>query len=358
MPSWAVASIRPARSIACRARRARLLPGVGQRLELAASGRHGGELGADEEGVAPSTAPADDQQSQAGLTTAPPARVSDSLGLGSSRARRDPVDPVVRPCRRPVAISRGRTVSPTGGTRPSPPSPSRRRSRRRGRRGSVTPNAGRAPRRGATGPGTVHDPSRRLASRWLRAVVLVVTSPTISSTRSSRVTTPDGAAVLVDDDGELHAALAQLEQQWVEPQRLGHEHRRHHQRRDRHVGAPVERHRDRLLDVHDAVDVVRSRRRRPGTGECPCAGPAAPGRRRSRCARSGSPATAASSRRRRSGRRTRGMPVTSRAVLPVEGARLGRARAPARPALRGCGRATAPPGARCRAPAGSGWRRR
>ena len=82
------------------------------------------------------------------------------------------------------------------------------------------------------------------------------------------------AAVLVDDDGELHAALAQLEQQRVEPQRLGHEHRRHHQRRHRHVGAPVEGHGDGLLDVHDAVDVVPVGPRRRGTGSARCAGPA------------------------------------------------------------------------------------
>ena len=65
-----------------------------------------------------------------------------------------------------------------------------------------------------------------------------------------------GPAVLVDDDGQLQAVLAQHQQQRVEPDRLGHEQRRHHQRRHRHVGAALVRHGDGALDVDDAVDVV------------------------------------------------------------------------------------------------------
>ena len=64
------------------------------------------------------------------------------------------------------------------------------------------------------------------------------------------------AAVLVDDDGHLEAALAQLAQQRVEADRLGHDEAVGHERRDRHVLAPLVRHGHRLLDVDDAVDVV------------------------------------------------------------------------------------------------------
>ena len=39
-----------------------------------------------------------------------------------------------------------------------------------------------------------------------------------------------GAAVLVDDDGDLEAGLAQEEQEGVEPDRLGDEERTHHER--------------------------------------------------------------------------------------------------------------------------------
>ena len=82
------------------------------------------------------------------------------------------------------------------------------------------------------------------------------------------------AAVLVDDDGELHASLPQLEEQRVQPQGLGDEDGIDHEGRDRHVGAPGEGHRDGLLDVDDAVDVVpvRADDGEPGVprapGEC------------------------------------------------------------------------------------------
>ena len=57
MPSCAVASSRPVRCIASSATCGALAARVGQRLELAAPGRHRGELGADEEGVARAAAP-------------------------------------------------------------------------------------------------------------------------------------------------------------------------------------------------------------------------------------------------------------------------------------------------------------
>jgi len=64
------------------------------------------------------------------------------------------------------------------------------------------------------------------------------------------------AAVLVDDDGHLEASLAQLAQQRVEADRLGHDEAVGHQGRDRHVLAPLVRDGHGLLDVDDAVDVV------------------------------------------------------------------------------------------------------
>ena len=133
------------------------------------------------------------------------------------------------------------------------------------------------------------DGPRAVAQRapgGLRAVVLVVD---LADDLLDEVLEGDdarGAAVLVDDDGELHPALAQLEQQRVEAQRLGHEDRGHHQRRHRHVAAAVEGDGDRLLDVDDAVDVV------PvvaddGEARVPGAPRERPrGRRRSRCGRS------------------------------------------------------------------------
>ena len=96
----------------------------------------------------------------------------------------------------------------------------------------------------------------QLAPRRLRPVVLVAH---LTDDLLDEVLERDharGAAVLVDDHRELHPALAQLEEQRVEAQRLGYEHGLRHQRRHRHVAPAVERHGDGLLDVDDAVDVV------------------------------------------------------------------------------------------------------
>ena len=130
------------------------------------------------------------------------------------------------------------------------------------------------------------------AAGGLRAVVLVAD---LADDLLDEVLQRDdtrGAAVLVDDDGELHPALAQLEEQRVESQGLGDEHGLHHERRHGHVAAAAERHGDGLLDVHDAVDVVPVG---ADDGEARVTGDAAPARRgrpRSRCARSTSPASA------------------------------------------------------------------
>ena len=170
-----------------------------------------------------------------------------------------------------------------------------------------------------------------------------LTSPTISSTTSSRVTTPDGAAVLVDDDGQL---VARPRAGAAAAGRAGSsrapEQRRHHERRHRHVGAPVVRHRDRPLDVDDAVDVVPvlADHREPGVAGA-------------RASRSTSSAVAVRSIE---VHRTRGL-ITSAAVLLAEvratASPAGRCRrracrprpsaAPARRAPGGCGRRRAPP---------------
>ena len=90
-------------------------------------------------------------------------------------------------------------------------------------------------------------------------------SPTISSRTSSIVTMPGGAAVLVDDDGELLARLAQLAQERAEVLGL-----RHHRapaaparRRGRRLAV---RRRDEVADVHDADEAVERSARRPGSG--------------------------------------------------------------------------------------------
>ena len=100
------------------------------------------------------------------------------------------------------------------------------------------------------------------------------------------MTTPDVPPYSSTTTASCMPPCAQLEQQRVEPQRLGHEHGLHHERRHRHVAAPVERHGDGLLDVHDAVDVVPV-----GADDREARVPGAPRqarrrRPRSRCARS------------------------------------------------------------------------
>ena len=64
------------------------------------------------------------------------------------------------------------------------------------------------------------------------------------------------AAVLVEHDGHLEAVMAQQRQQRVEPQAVGHHGRLDHDVPDAGGGPLVQRHRDRVLDVHRADDGV------------------------------------------------------------------------------------------------------
>ena len=108
--------------------RRRLLPCVGERLELAAAGRHRGELGADEEGVGAEQHERDEDDGPARSRLAPPPasarssrhrRSSPARRAAGRRARGAPGRRGGRPCRRPGPSSRRpRTVSPTAGTRP------------------------------------------------------------------------------------------------------------------------------------------------------------------------------------------------------------------------------------------------
>ncbi len=280
---------------------------VGERLELAAAGRHRGELGTDEEGVGAEQHQRDEHDEPAAHDRSSCSSSSLGSGCGVVALEAHPVDPVavhVDDPRDPAVGRHGVAHGRHAAQGRHHPAADGLVGRPVGD-GDADPGAHLV---GAPQPGHGPRPVTQLAAGGLRAVVLVVD---LADDLLDEVLEGDHArraAVLVDDDGELHAALPQLEQQRVEPQRLGHEHRRHHQRRDRHVVAPVERHGDRLLDVHDAVDVVPvvADDREPRVPGAP--GQPRPGRPRSRCGRSRSPASAASSRRRRSGRRTRGMP--------------------------------------------------
>ena len=116
--------------------------------------------------------------------------------------------------------------------------------------------AGRGPGPVARGPGSSQDPSAIWFQSDCDRSCSSLTSPTISSTTSSRVDHAGGPAVLVDDHHHLQAGRAQLQEQRVEPDGLGHHHRRHHQRADGDVRPPVVRDGDGLLDVDQPVDVV------------------------------------------------------------------------------------------------------
>ena len=80
-------------------------------------------------------------------------------------------------------------------------------------------------------------------------------SPTISSSRSSTVTRPGGAAVLVHHDRHLRLPALHLLQQLRHALALGHEIRRPHQRRHRRLRG--RRQRDQVLDEDDPDDVVQ-----------------------------------------------------------------------------------------------------
>ena len=84
------------------------------------------------------------------------------------------------------------------------------------------------------------------------------TSPTISSIRSSTVTMPGGAAVLVDHQRRLQAVGADLRHHRVAVQGRGH-HRRPGSARSasRVATAASVRHREHLLDVDDADGLVQ-----------------------------------------------------------------------------------------------------
>jgi hypothetical protein len=65
-----------------------------------------------------------------------------------------------------------------------------------------------------------------------------------------------GPAVLVDDDHHLQSGGAQLQEQRVEPDGLGDDHRRDHEGADGDLRPAVVRHGDGLLDVDEPIDVV------------------------------------------------------------------------------------------------------
>ena len=217
---------------------------------------------------------------------------------------------------------------------------------------------GRAPRRAATAPAP--STTRRAAARPVvcERSCSSVTSPTISSTTSSRVTTP--------------------------------ECRRTRRRRRRAAGRPgaagSSSGSSRIVSGTStagtiSADTGTSARRSCGTAMAflTCTMPSMSSQSSPDDGEAGVPGAPRQPRRRRPAVAVRSIEVARErgrhhvggglvaeaegcrdqpGGAAVEGARLGRASAPARPAPPGCGPPRAPPAARCRARAGCGWRPR
>ena len=130
----------------------------------------------------------------------------------------------------------------------------RRSCRRRSRAGC--PARSRARSVIGTWPRTHQSP---LASRRTPATAGSVSSaisPTTSSTMSSMVTMPGGAAVLVDHHGERHALALEVAQQVVQRLGLGHDVGVLDARLDRGLGALDHQPPGQRVVVHDAADAV------------------------------------------------------------------------------------------------------
>ena len=145
------------------------------------------------------------------------------------------------------AAAAGRAPSRAG----RPPS---RRPRPRGR-GRTARRARRRAAARSRGSGRRRGPRPAAASRSYSSEM----SPTSSSIRSSRVTRPGDAAVLVDDHREVVRLELHLAQQRVGLHRVGHEHRRAHELADGEplgVERALEPEPGEVAQVEDAGDVV------------------------------------------------------------------------------------------------------
>ena len=109
---------------------------------------------------------------------------------------------------------------------------------------------------GAEQPGDQPGPVAAGLDLLAQAVVLVgdVTDDLLDDVLEGH--DPRVAAVLVEDDGELEAVLAQQRQQRVQPQRVGDHDRLDHEVLDPGGGPLVHRQGDGVLHVHGADDGV------------------------------------------------------------------------------------------------------
>ena len=126
----------------------------------------------------------------------------------------------------------------------------------------VDPSGTAAPSRSRTSsgrhsPGTVQEPSVNSPAGGARpGRARRTTSPTISSTTSSRVTTPDVPPYSSTTTASWRPSSRSMSSSGSSRIVSGTRARSDIRADDRHVVAPLVRHRHRLLDVDDAVDVV------------------------------------------------------------------------------------------------------
>ena len=332
---------------------------VGERLELAAAGRHRGELGTDEEGVGAEQHQRDEHDEPAAHDRSSRSSSAPSASPASPgrRARGAPGRPGGRPCRRPGRSSRRPArCRPRSAPGPGSTSPSRRRSRRPARRGWPRPTRARTSS-GRHSPGTVHDPSRSWRPVVCERSCSSLTSPTISSTRSSRVTTPDvppyssttTASCMPPCRSWSSSGSSRSVSGTSTAGTISAE-----------TGTSLRRSNGTAMAFLTCTMPSMSSQSAPTTGNREC-----PVRRASRD-EVGRGRGALDRGRPRARRHHVGGGLVGEAEgcrdeprgAAVEGARLGRASAPATPARPGCGPRRAPPGAGCRAPAGCGWRPR
>ena len=162
-------------------------------------------------------------------------------------------------------------VADVAGCGPGGRAPARRASRTR-RRGIAKPVAS-ATSSSRSSPDTSQLPRLRAAAPGpARPVVLVAH---VADDLLDQVLEGDdarGAAVLVDDDGELQPGLPQPGEQRVAVERLRHgRHGLGQRSRSVTLGPLRDGHAERLLDVHHADERRPGRRRAPGTGRSPAA---------------------------------------------------------------------------------------
>ena len=237
MPSWAQASSERDLLQGLEADLGALAACGRQRLELGAAGRHDGELGADEEGVAEQQQEREPQGGGVAHERPPEGRAvgqqgGDRLGLLLGRGRRvrfdrgreaQPVDPAPVHGLDATRPSRGRSHLVADDRHPAEDGhdeAAHRLVRRPVRHRGAEPVADLV---GAPQPGHRPRAVGRRPARWSGArSCSSLTSPTISSMTSSRVTTPDVPPYSSTTTASWLPASRSISEQRVEPDRLGH----------------------------------------------------------------------------------------------------------------------------------------